>query len=171
MNLLAKFFITMLNVISYAHAYDDLPETIDMLVRPADENVGQYKIYVDEFFKKSKDADDDKLCDGHVSKLGYVYINKHPDNITPVLLLDAIDNKKSRDLLSERLASYVDENFSGFGAVIFYYLSGRDIIFYGMSTDPSVMVREEISVKNISDFRLLSDKLCKVIYKLPLIGQ
>lgn len=169
MNLLSKIFIITMSAISCVHAYSSLPDSIDLLVRPATEDVMLYREYVNTFFKRAKDERD--MCNGNSSRIGFVYIKKSPKNITEDLLIKSTEDNKFRLTLIDKLSSYADDNINGFGGVIFYYLSGDYIVFNGTSVDPNVVVNKKILISDISDFKILSNTLCEIVKELPLIGE
>ncbi|HFS5869566.1 TPA: hypothetical protein ACH0TZ_000081 [Citrobacter werkmanii] len=83
------------------------------------------------------------MCNGNSSRIGFVYISKYPENITSDLLIESAGNKKSRYNFIDKLSFYTDDNISGVGGVIFYYLSGDYMIFNGTSVDPDVVVNKK----------------------------
>lgn len=143
------------------------PGGISLLVK-ALPSASDYKYVLDGFFRNYYGVDNPRTpaCNqkDYVPYIDNIYLNTLPEGIDDNVLIKSITDSSARAQIAKILASYSDDQVSGFDGVLFYEVNDSKLFIYTFASNSPVHIfTNELNINDIISFKLLGRVICQSI--------
>lgn len=143
------------------------PGGISLLVK-ALPSASDYKYVLDGFFRNYYGVDNPRtpMCDqkDYVPYIDNIYLNTLPKGIDDNVLIKSITDSSARTQVATILASYSDDQISGFDGVLLYATNDNKLFIYTFdSKSPMYISKSKLNINDVINFKVLGRSICQSI--------